>query len=255
MASEKMDAQEYDEAAALFEACGAYLDAEECAMRARYALAAAYEAEGEYEKAARAFAALGSYEDAKLCVTRNEDAWLKDAFSSARMDMELGDYASVIETLAPYWQSELPERYAQIADMYQSACLQRAQALIEMNRPLDALPLLEQIERLSKTAQKRLDAYVYRIIGRWKDARGVEYVFRRDGTCSIAGREGYFGGSGYEITMGSEPYPTKGAYSVVNLKSNTLTLKNLETKSTVRLSYVGEPTEAGQENENPSEEE
>lgn len=255
MASEKMDAQEYDEAAALFEACGAYLDAEECAMRARYALAAAYEAEGEYEKAARAFAALGSYEDAKLCVTRNEDAWLKDAFSSARMDMELGDYASVIETLAPYWQSELPERYAQIADMYQSACLQRAQALIEMNRPLDALPLLEQIERLSKTAQKRLDAYVYRIIGRWKDARGVEYVFRRDGTCSIAGREGYFGGSGYEITVGSEPYPTKTAYSVVNLKSKTLTLKNLETKSTVRLSYVGEPTEAGQENENPSEEE
>ena len=141
--------------------------------------------------------------------------------------------------------------------MYESACLQRAQALIEMNRPLDALPLLEQIQDLSKAAQKRLDAYVYRIIGRWKDARGVEYVFRRDGTCSIAGREGYFGGSGYEITMGSEPYPTKGAYSVVNLKSNTLTLKNLETKSTVRLSYVGEPTQAGQENagENVSEEE
>ena len=56
-------------------------------MRARYALAAAYEAEGEYEQAARTFAALGSYEDAKLCVTRCEDAWLKDAFSSARMDM------------------------------------------------------------------------------------------------------------------------------------------------------------------------
>lgn len=249
MAQEKMDAQAYEEAAALFEACGAYLDAEDCAMRARYALAAAYEAEGDYEQAARTFASLGSYEDAKLCVTRNEDAWLKDAFLSARMDMELGDYAGVIETLAPYWQSELPERYAQIADMYESACLQRAQALIEMGRPLDALPLLEQIEERSKTAQKRLDAYVYRIIGRWKDIRGTEYVFRRDGTCSVAGQEGYFGGSGYEITMGSEPYPTKGAYSVVNLKGQTLTLKNLETKSTVRLSYVGEPTEAGQENE------
>ncbi|MGN0772371.1 MAG: tetratricopeptide repeat protein [Candidatus Ventricola sp.] len=254
MAAEKMDAQEYGQAAELFEACGAYLDAEERAMRARYALAAAYEAEGAYEEAARAFASLGSYEDAKLCVTRNEDAWLKDAFLSARMDMELGDYVSVIATLAPYWQSELPERYAAIAEMYESACLQRAQALIEMGRPLDALTLLEEIRDVSKTAQKRLEAYVYRIIGRWKDARGVEYVFRRDGTCSVAGREGYFGGSGYEITVGSEPYPTKGAYSVVSLKDKTLTLKNLETKSTVRLSYVGEPTDDAQQDEALSEE-
>lgn len=252
MAAEKMEAQEYESAAALYEACGAYLDAEDRAMAAHYAQAAALEAEGDYEAAARAYASLGSYEDAKLCVTRNEDAWLKDAFTSARMDMELEDYAGVIETLAPYWQRSLPERYAQIAQMYESACLQRAQALIEMGRPLDALPLLEQIESRSKTAQKRLDAYVYRIIGRWKDARGVEYVFRRDGTCSVAGREGYFGGSGYDITIGSEPYPTKGAYSVVNLRGKTLSLKNLETKSTVRLSYVGEPTQ--QEGETISEE-
>ncbi|MGN0990016.1 MAG: tetratricopeptide repeat protein [Candidatus Ventricola sp.] len=255
MAAEKMEAQAYEEAAALFEACGAYLDAEDCVMRARYAQAAAYEADGDYEAAAGAYAALGSYEDAKLSVTRCEDAWLKDAFSGARMDMELGDYASVIETLAPYWQSELPERYAEMEDMYVSACLQRAQALIEMGRPLDALPLLEQIKDLSKTAANRLDAYVYRIIGRWKDARGVEYIFRRDGTCSVAGWEGYFGGSGYDITMGSEPYPTKGAYSVVNLRNKTLTLKNLETKSTVRLSYVGEAEEGEQTSESVSEEE
>lgn len=251
MAAEKMEAQDYEAAAALYEACGAYLDAEDRAMGARYARAAALEAEGDYEAAAAAYADLGSYEDAKLCVTRCEDAWLKDAFTSARMDMELGDYAGVIETLAPYWQSLLPERYAQIAEMYESACLQRAQALIEMGRPLDALPLLEQIESLSKTAQNRLEAYVYRIIGRWKDARGIEYIFRCDGTCSVAGREGYFGGSGYEITMGSEPYPTKGAYSVVNLRGKTLTLKNLETKSTVRLSYVGEPTENQTVSEEP----
>ena len=139
--------------------------------------------------------------------------------------------------------------------MYVSACLQRAQALIEMGRPLDALPLLEQIKDQSKTAANRLDAYVYRIIGRWKDARGVEYIFRRDGTCSVAGWEGYFGGSGYDITMGDEPYPTKGAYSVVNLRNKTLTLKNLETKSTVRLSYVGEAEEGAQTSEGVSEEE
>jgi len=240
MAGEKMDAGEYEEAAALFEACGAYLDAEERTMKAQYARAAAYEAAGEYEQGAKAFAALGSYEDAKLRVTACEDAWLKAAFTGARMDMELGDYASVIAALAPYWQAELPQRYAQIADMYEQACLERALALIDMRRPLDALELLEQIEASSKTAKKKLDAYVYRIIGRWKDARGVEYIFRRDGSCSIAGEEGYFGGSGYDITVGAEKYPTSKAYSVVSLRNKTLTLKNLATGSTVRLSYLGE---------------
>ena len=245
MAGAAMDDGRFEEAAALFEACGAYLDAEDRVMRAQYARAQELEERGEYEAAAAAFAGLGSYEDAKLRVTKNEDAWLLADFNSARMDTELGDYAGVIRTLAPYWQAKLPERFASMADMYESACFERAQILIEMGRPLDALPLLEEIKDVSKNAAKKLDAYVFRIIGRWKDARGVEYIFRRDGSCSIAGEELYFGGSGYGIAVGAEPYPAKDVYSVVSLRNKTLTIKNLESKSTVRLSYVGEPTEKG----------
>lgn len=247
MANDRMEAGEYEEASALYEACGAYLDAEERAMKAQYARAQAYETAGEYSLAADAFAMLGSYEDAKLRVAACEDAWLKDAYTGARMDMELGDYASVIKTLAPYWQEELPARYKGIAQMYEEACMQRAQTLIDMRRPLDALELLEQMAPINKTADKKLDAYVYRIIGRWKDARGVEYVFRRDGSCAIAGEEGYFGGSGYDIFIGPQKYPTTGAYSVVSLRNKTLTLKNLDTGSTVRLSYLGEPETENEE--------
>ena len=100
--------------------------------------------------------------------------------------------------------------------------------------------------RTNKQAAKLLEAYVYRIIGRWKDARGVEYTFRRDGSCCIAGEEGYFGGSGYDIAVGAEKYPTKAVYSVVSLRNKTLTLKNLSAGSTVRLSYVGEPVPAAE---------
>ena len=244
-----MDEQRYDDAAALYEACGAYLDAEDRAMRARYEKAAALSEAGEYEQAARAFAVLGSYEDAKLRVTQNEDAWLLQPRNSARMDTELGDYASVIRTLEPLWQSELPERYADIRSMYITACLERAKALTDMRRPLDALPLLESIREVSETARKRLDAYVYRIIGRWKDSRGVEYVFRRDGSCVIAGEAGYYGGSGYEITFGSEPYPTRAVLSVVSLRGKAMTLRDLETRKNIRLSYVGEAEETAPEEE------
>ena len=242
MAGVKMEEGEFEEAAALFESCGAYLDAEDRAMKAQYAKAQTLEAAGEHEQAAKAYAVLGSYEDAKLRVAACEDAWLKAAYSSARMDTELGDYVSVIAGLKPYWKAELPQRYQAIADMYEDACLQRAQALIDMRRPLDALELLEEIASINKSAKKKLDAYVYRIIGRWKDARGREYIFRRDGSCSIAGEEGYFGGIGYDIAVGAEEYPTKAAYSVVSLRNKTLTLKNLSAGTTVRLSYLGEPT-------------
>ena len=239
LAGQRMDAGDYEEAASLYEACGAYLDAEDGVFRARYASADALYQQGEYAQAARAFDALGSYEDAKQRVTQCEDTWLGDAYNSARMDMELGDYASVISTLEPYWQQDLPERYADIKQMYEQACLNRAQELTALGRPLDALPVLERIPE-NTTAKNRMDAYVYQIIGSWKDTRGRAYIFRRDGSCSINGVEGYFGGSGYEITIGSEPYPTEGGYSIISVRNNTLTLRDLSNGNTVRLSYVGE---------------
>ena len=179
MAQQAMRAGEYDEAIALYEACGAYLDAEDGAMQARYAKAAALFDAQEYEAAAKAFAELGSYEDAKQRVTDSEDAWLSADYNSARMDTELGNYAAVIDELAAYYESELPSRYAQMHDMYESACLARAQELTALGKPLDALPILKRIEG-NKTAKKRMEAYVYQLIGRWKDTRGTEYVFRED---------------------------------------------------------------------------
>ena len=250
LAQQAMSAGEYDEAIALYEACGAYLDAEDGAMQARYAKAAALFDAQEYEAAAKAFAELGSYEDAKQRVTDSEDAWLSADYNSARMDTELGNYAAVIDELAAYYESELPPRYAQMHDMYESACLARAQELTALGKPLDALPILKRIES-NKTAKKRMEAYVYQLIGRWKDTRGTEYVFREDGSCCIAGKEGYFGGSGYEITVGDEPYPTKGEYSVVSVRGKTVTLRGLQSGRTIRLSYLGEPTDREESADNP----
>ena len=43
-----------------------------------------------------------------------------------------------------------------IRDRYESACLMRAQELMALGRPLDALPILRRIED-NKTAKKRLE--------------------------------------------------------------------------------------------------
>ena len=246
LAGERMNEGAYHDAALLYAQCGDYPGAQEAVQRARYAEASALEADGNYPEAAAAFAALGSYLDAKQAATRCEDVWLKEPTRSAQMDLELGNYRGAIEGLEGLLGAQFPKRYAQLPQLYEQACLGLAQELIGLGKPLDALPYLERIPE-NKTAQKRLQGYVYRIIGRWKQTRGTEFVFRRDGTCRIAGQEGYFGGNGYEIAVGSEPYPQTGAYTVVSLRGSVLTLRDLAIGKNLRLNYLGEPTTPGEE--------
>lgn len=251
MARQAMDAGEYDEAIALYEACGAYQDAEDGAMQARYARAAAWFDAQEYDAAAKAFAELGSYEDAKQRVTASEDAWLSADYNSAKMDTEVGNYAAVIDELEPYYGSDLPARYAEMNAMYESACLMRAQELTALGRPLDALPILRRIED-NKTAKKRLEAYVYQIIGRWKDTRGTEYVFREDGSCRIAGEERLFRRKRVRNTLwAANRIRRPGAYSVVSVRGSTVTLRGLQSGKTIRLSYLGEATAKEETADNP----
>ncbi|MFR8976815.1 MAG: hypothetical protein ACLVJB_02880 [Christensenellales bacterium] len=125
--------------------------------------------------------------------------------------------------------------------------LMRAQELTALGRPLDALPILRRIGIARR--RKAAEAYVYQIISRWKDTRGRNTSSA--GGEPIAGEEGYFGGSGYEITVGGEPYPTTGAYSVVSVRGSTVTLRGLQSGKTIRLSYLGEATAKEETADNP----
>lgn len=252
LAGQKADAKEFDEAAALYEACGSYLDAPERALACRYDAADALAAKGENATAAEAFAALGSYEDAKQRQKDCEDAWLGGDYKAATLDMQVGDYESAVRALEAHQQEKLPERYASMKTMYVEACVKRAQELLDARRPFDALPMLRRVPENAE-AKKMLARYVYQVIGRWKDRSGVEYNFREDGSCAIAGEEAYFSGMDYDIFVGGEPNPTKAVYEFVSLKNGTLTLKKLGTNITMRLTYLGEPKEKPEKAEKPSE--
>ena len=98
----------------------------------------------------------------------------------------------------------------------------RAQELTALGRPLDALPILRAAFEDNKTAKKRLEAYVYQIIGRWKDTRGTEYVFRRRRELPHCRRRRLFRReAGMKSPWAANPYPTTGAYSVVSVRGST----------------------------------
>ncbi len=243
LAEKKAGENAFSEAADLYKECGDYLDSAEKALQMQYRQAEQLGAAGEYENAAGLFRSLGGYLDARKCAEKNEDLWLGSAYRDAQMDLETGNYVSVIETLEPYADADLPERYREIPSMLEQACLGRAEELQKMGRPLEALPYYERIPD-NKTAAKRLSDYVYRVIGRWKSQSGMELTFRRDGTCTIDGKNAYYGGSGYELYVGDEPYPTRRFYQVINLRRGTLTLKEIDADKNIRVTYVGEPLPA-----------
>ncbi|MBQ9008824.1 MAG: hypothetical protein IJ088_05775 [Clostridia bacterium] len=250
MAEKKAEDSAFAEAAELYKECGDYLDSAEKALQMQYRQAEQLSAAGEYEKAAALFRSLGGYLDARQCTERNEDLWLGNAYRNARLDLETGNYVSVIETLDPYVDADLPERYRDIPAMVEEACLGRAEELQAMGRPLEALPYYERIPN-NRTAKKRLTDYVYRVIGRWKSRSGMELTFRRDGTCTLDGRNAYYGGSGYELFIGDEPYPTRRGYQVINLRGDTLTLRDIDADKTFRVTYVGEPLPAEETGDAP----
>ncbi len=240
LAGARFESGEFEESAAIYEACGTYLDAEERAQRAHYESAEALALQGDWEGAALRYRALGNYEDAAERARNAEDAWLGGIYADAQMDMELGDYDSVIDALSGLQQKELPERYAGLKTLYAQACSRRSEELIAQNRMFEALPILQQIPD-DRTAQGHLNAFVYRIIGRWTDSDGRQYEFRSDGSCNIDGEEAYFSGDGREIMVGSEPNPTQQRYHVESLNDDTLTLEDGESGGRLRLRYQGEP--------------
>ncbi len=245
LAGQLMEGEKYTEAAAQFSACGTYLDAEERTLEARYAAAGQLENEGEYPEAAAAFEKLEGYADAKAAQIRCEDKWLRDRWSNAHLDYDVGNYSGVIQSLEELWEKNLPKRYSDIPALYENACIGLAQELIGLGKPFEALPYLRRIPE-NKTAQKKLNDYVYRILGRWKETRGTEFLFREDGSCKIAESELFFGGSGYEIFIGETPYPQNAAYLIISLRGSTLTLKELSSGRTLRLAYLDDGRSAAQ---------
>ncbi len=250
LAGECMQEKKYEEAVRMYRLCGAYLDSEERVQRCNYERALILKEEEKYQQAAAAFGMLGSYEDAPLQKKECEDRWMLSTYQAAQLDSQLGNYLDVIRGLEPVLGETLPARFSNIPQMYEEACIAQADQLISAGHPLDALPFLEKAGD-SAQAKQRMEAYVYRILGRWKDPTGIEYIFRRDGSCSIDGTEGYFGGSHYEIYVGEEPYPSRAAYQVIGIRGDTLTLKSYATDRNIRLRYLDDGTKAQEAPEEP----
>ena len=175
------------ELAARFEAMGDYRDAESLARRMHWEVARVKEDQGEILEAAREYAKAGKTEDAPEKAAELYDKYYSGKLAEAKDAMEAGDYAGAVSLLETLDRTDLPEKYEEVNDLFEDACVKAGETLYQAGRPYEAAAYFRLVGN-TRRVSRWLSGAAYKIIGKWADADGNTVAeFREDSTCTIAG--------------------------------------------------------------------
>ena len=213
-------------AAELFASASGYQDAETQSQMIYYDLAEEAAASGQFVLAGRYYAMAGDYADARMQADNNYDAYYLEAYVTAKDAIDSGDYMLAVTLLGSMDLTNLPAKYAELADMYVEAMYLEGVRLYDAGRPYEAKPFFEKTRGFRNT-DKYLGYNAYMIVGEWLSASGVRMTFREDGTCIIDGEDMCFLVSGqYTILTGETEEELRKTHSIVDIKPDTFTLRD-----------------------------
>lgn len=220
-------------AAELFDAASGYEDAETQAQMIYYDLGEEASAAGQVVLAGRYYAKAGNYADARAQADNNYDAYYSEAYVTAKDAIEAGDYMLAVTLLGSMDLTDLPDKYADLADMYTEAMYLEGVRLYDDGRPYEARPYFEQTSGY-RNADKYLGYNAYAILGEWLSESGVRMSFRDDGTCIIDGDEMCFLVSGqYSVMTGETEEELARTHSIVSMEDTVLVLREENADKTV----------------------
>lgn len=203
---------------------------EEAAKRlppCRYQLAVQLRDEGKNREAADAFVALGEYEDAPALAAECYGAIYGDKPETARKAMKEKNYAAVILALRDVDLENLPETFADLADIYPEALYEYANELYQQDRPYEAVPFYLAAEGYGD-AEEKLSRRAYLILGSWENSGGLKAEFRLDGSCNINGQEGFFRVSNFSLLIGESPEKLGTGFQIFQLTEKGMSIRDLQ---------------------------
>ena len=172
---------------ARFEAMGDYMDAPTQAKHMRYLRAEKAESLGETLTAARLYAGASGWMDADEKAEAQFDLYYGERTAAAKEAVENEDYTLAVTLLETMDLTELPEKYAELTSLYETACLKAGEALFQAGKPYTAAAYFRKVSDVRKT-RRWMDSACYKILGRWADRDGqVVAEFLESSTCTIAG--------------------------------------------------------------------
>lgn len=226
------------EAADKFELAGKYEDAQTRVKQCIYEYAQLQMDEGLYQEAGELFNQVAGYEDAKAKREECYDLWLAERAAQAAQAYDAGDYPAVLEALDGIEVEAMPRSYAETRTLFYDASLKVARQLIEADRALEAYSYLIDCNGYKNSATL-LDKNIFKILGTWETASGVQYAFYLNGTCRIAGDEMYFNMPGtYGIETGDDADELTRTHSFVSGDKKNITLREDDTQKVIRLTRV-----------------
>jgi hypothetical protein len=145
------------------------------------------EDQGEILEAAREYAKAGKTEDAPEKAAELYDKYYSGKLAEAKDAMEAGDYAGAVSLLETLDRTDLPEKYEEVNDLFEDACVKAGETLYQAGRPYEAAAYFRLVGN-TRRVSRWLSGAAYKIIGKWADADGNTVAeFREDSTCTIAG--------------------------------------------------------------------
>ena len=211
---------------ARFEAMGNYRDAKSRVKQMRYLQAEAAEARGETLTAARLYAGASGWHDADAKAAAQYDLYYAERSSAAREAMDNGDYALAVALLDTLDRTDLPDAYADLDDLYETACLKAGEQLFQAGRPYEAAAYFRLVKDERKT-RRWMGSACYLILGRWADRSGNPVAeFREDNTCTIAGEDLAFLVSDSYTMMTETDGEMKATFRIVSLTEDRLSLRD-----------------------------
>ena len=111
----------------------------------------------------------------------------RERTAAALEAMENGDPFLAVTLLDTLDRTALPEKYADLGDLYDNACLKAGETLYQAGRPYEAARYFRLVGNERRTS-RWLNSACYLILGSWADRDGNPVAeFREDSTCTIAG--------------------------------------------------------------------
>lgn len=224
---------ETEASAALFLTLGDYSDAAQRGYGLYYALGAAAQENGQVLVAARYYQLAGKYSDAAQKADACYDSYYGEASAQAHDAYDNGEFAQAATLLTHMDLTDLPTRYKNLATLYQLANYREGKRLYDLGYPFEALPWFEAVPGY-EDVDRYLNSAPYLIEGTWTTEDGVLFLFRRDGSCAMAGQELLYRVQGNQVKTATEAEEELTfTHRIGELKGNKLVLQDMQGKTPV----------------------
>ena len=230
----KVDEGKLDEAAEMLQSLSGYSDADAQLKAVRYQQGEKAAAAGQPLEAAAYFDAAGDYQDAADQLAAQYDVYYAPIAESAQTLYDNQEYAACADTLMAVDMDQLPEKYAELRNIFRESCYQAAEAYYASGNVYAAYPYYQCISD-ERRVKERLKESCYLLLGTWTDQSNNVYTFNLDGTCTLAGAEMYFAVDGMMLRTGNSPETLTSTHRLTGISSTSAWLNDERSETNQRI--------------------